>query len=180
MNEKGRLKLLLNLAIKYKYALLVLVFGLILMIIPSGGSKKDIVKKSDVKTVSSYDVNTEEKKLETMLSSIDGVGRVKIALTLKSGAESVYALDQSENIRENGQKENGTFEKDSNSRPMVVSSESGGESPLKVKENLPEYRGALVICDGADDPNVKLMVTDAIRSLTGVTSDNISVIKMKD
>ena len=174
-----KLKPLMALAVKYKYALLILAFGLLLMLLPSGGAKNETAKSADQKSIPEFNLSAEEKKLETMFSAIDGVGRVKVALTLKAGAESVYALDQSESLRNNGQS-GSSYEKDSDSRPMVVSSDAGGEAPLTVKENYPEFRGALVVCDGADDPNIKLAVTDAIRALTGVTSDNITVIKMKD
>ncbi|MDP4109623.1 MAG: hypothetical protein Q8878_06295, partial [Bacillota bacterium] len=129
--------------------------------------------------VSSFSLSEEEKKLEGMLSSMEGVGRVKVALTIKSGSESVYALDQSESLRNAGTSDNAAYEKDSDSKPMVVSSDAGGESPVTVKEYLPEYRGALIICDGAADEKIKLEITEAVCALTGITYDNISVIKMK-
>ena len=39
--------------------------------------------------------------------------------------------------------------------------------------------GAVVVCDGADAAAVRLYVTNAVMSYTGLGSDRISVIKMK-
>ena len=39
--------------------------------------------------------------------------------------------------------------------------------------------GAVVVCQGADDPQVRLDVTTAIAAYTGLGSDKITVMKMK-
>lgn len=39
--------------------------------------------------------------------------------------------------------------------------------------------GAVVVCQGADQPGVRLDVTNAVTAYTGLGSDKISVIKMK-
>lgn len=39
--------------------------------------------------------------------------------------------------------------------------------------------GAVVVCQGADQPSVRLDVTNAVAAYTGLGSDQISVIKMK-
>lgn len=39
--------------------------------------------------------------------------------------------------------------------------------------------GAVVVCQGADQPSVRLDVTNAVVAYTGLGSDKISVIKMK-
>ena len=39
--------------------------------------------------------------------------------------------------------------------------------------------GAVVVCQGADQPAVRLDVTNAVAAYTGLGSDKISVIKMK-
>ncbi len=179
-NVTVKIKPVLELAMKYKYAALILLFGLVLMLLPSGGTKKETPQPKSENQSSAFDLQAEEKRLEELFTSIDGVGRVKVALTLKSGAESVYALDKSESLRDGGGGAGTSYEKDSDSRPMVLSSDSGGEVPLTIKEYYPEFRGALVVCDGADNPNIMLAITEAIRSLTGITSDNITVIKMKN
>ena len=46
-------------------------------------------------------------------------------------------------------------------------------------EVLLSQSGAVVVCDGADAAAVRLYVTNAVMSYTGLGSDRISVIKMK-
>jgi stage III sporulation protein AG len=36
-----------------------------------------------------------------------------------------------------------------------------------------------VVCQGADDPVVKLLIVDAVSKVTGLGADKISVMKMK-
>ena len=39
--------------------------------------------------------------------------------------------------------------------------------------------GAVIVCQGAEDPDVRLNVTNAVAAYTGLGSDKIRVIKMK-
>ena len=41
----------------------------------------------------------------------------------------------------------------------------------------PTYRGALVVCQGGDRADVRLTVTEAVASLTGLSADRITVAK---
>ena len=45
--------------------------------------------------------------------------------------------------------------------------------------NPPEYLGAVVLCQGADNPSVKLSIVEAVSKATGLTTDRITVLKMK-
>ena len=50
----------------------------------------------------------------------------------------------------------------------------------EVQQVLPEsYRGAIVVCQGADSPAVKLAIVEAVSRATGLGADSISVLKMK-
>ena len=61
---------------------------------------------------------------------------------------------------------------------MISGSDRGQEGLIK-QVNAPTYRGAIVVCQGADDPVVKLSITEAVSRATGLGVDKISVIKMK-
>ena len=41
------------------------------------------------------------------------------------------------------------------------------------------YQGIVIVCDGADSAAIQLQLTEAVRALTGISSDCISVLKMK-
>ena len=49
-----------------------------------------------------------------------------------------------------------------------------------VRQVLPAtYRGAVVVCQGADDPRIRLAIVEAVSMATGLGADRISVLKMK-
>lgn len=151
---------------KYKYVLLVVVLGLVLMLWPS---KKDpsAVIQSPSQPVQQLSI-TEE--LCTILGQIRGVGRVRVMITEQSGSETHYQTDES-----------GTQDADSitnDSRTVLISS-GGAEEGLIKSVSPPVYLGAIVVCQGADDPAVRLAVSQAVASVTGISTDRISVLKMK-
>ena len=61
----------------------------------------------------------------------------------------------------------------------VVSNGSCGETPVTVKRVLPVFRGAVVLCDGADDASVRLSVTQAVSTVCGIGADKVTVLKMQ-
>ncbi|MBR5743177.1 MAG: hypothetical protein IKX85_05185 [Clostridia bacterium] len=153
---------------KYKFVLLIAFLGLILILIPVG--KKDKTPTAeDTAEVFAFDAEEIEERLEEALSYGEGVGRVKVLLTLESSSKTVYVTEGSVNRSEGNMDER---------TEITKISSSGGEQPL-VRENLsPEYRGALILCDGAGDPRVRLWVTEAVSALLGLSSDRISVVRM--
>ena len=48
-----------------------------------------------------------------------------------------------------------------------------GDVSVLISEN-----GAVIVCDGADNPGVMLAVTNAARAFTGFSSDKIQVLKI--
>ena len=46
------------------------------------------------------------------------------------------------------------------------------------KSLLPTFRGAVVLCDGADNAQVRLAVTQAVGTVCGIGSDKVTVLKM--
>lgn len=50
---------------------------------------------------------------------------------------------------------------------------------MTVKHVLPVFRGAVVLCDGADDASVRLSVTQAVSTVCGIGADKVTVLKMQ-
>jgi len=165
-------------ALQYKYIIAVISIGLIMLAIPTGKTRNDAptIDKQDIETTS-FDVNEIEKKFEENFARIDGVGRVKIMLSLKSDGKTFYAeeIRRSSNLSSDE-----SYDESYENAYKVVSDQSGRESLVAIKKETPEFMGAVVICDGADKSPVKLSVISAVSALTGIPSNKISVIKMKD
>lgn len=164
---------------KYKFFILVLMVGILFLAAGSGGNEKTAAQK-EVTSQASFDLAAFEKNLGEKLTLIDGAGRVEIMLSLASGEESVFASDVKEasQYSENG----GDITSDSENyerSTTIVSSGSYGQEPVLLKTVYPEFKGAVVICDGADNSKVCLKITEAVTALCGISSDNISINKMK-
>lgn len=158
---------------QYKYALIILLVGILLLY--AGGGARDKPEQSEPRmegTEQAFALDSFEMRLEKKLSQIAGIGRVTLMLSLEESGQSVYAS----NIRQtdNGQ-ENGSYE----STLSTVSDGSYGEQPVRIKETCPTFRGAVVLCDGAQDSRVRLAVTEATRAVCGLRTDRISVIQME-
>lgn len=164
---------LLPTLIKYKYALIILLVGILFLY--AGGGARDKPEKSPQQmegTEEAFALDTFEERLEDKLAQIAGIGRVELMLSLEESGESIYAS----NIRQadNGER-NGSYE----STLSTVSDGSYGEQPVRIKEICPTFRGAVILCEGAQDSKVRLAVTEAVRAVCGLRADRISVIQME-
>lgn len=156
---------------KYKYILLVIAAGFLLLTFPGGEKSGKEEKRSE-----SFNLQAFEKQVEKTLSECEGVGRCKVMLSVSSGPESVFAKEARESRRE----DEGSRESDIDTKPSIISGGAGEETPVLIKEMYPEFRGAVVICDGAASAALRGKVIEAVSALTGLRSDRISVIKMKE
>ncbi|MBE6911051.1 MAG: hypothetical protein IJO61_09080 [Oscillospiraceae bacterium] len=158
---------------KYKYVIVVLVVGIFLVGFPSG-------KETDQKSVSSdtmeFDVGEFEKRVEKVLSECEGVGKVNVILSIESGPEKVYAKEEKQSEKKDNET---TKESDRDIKPSIISEGSGYEVPVLVKERYPKFRGAAIACTGAESLEVQKSIIEVVSALTGLSSDRISVVKMK-
>ena len=59
----------------------------------------------------------------------------------------------------------------------IISAGGGAQEAVELKTVSPQYLGAVVVCDGADSPQVQLAVTQAVAQFTGLSTDHISVLR---
>ena len=105
------------------------------------------------------------------LSHIEGAGRVRVLLSVAQSPRQVLAQDGVANVAgESSQRETST---------VLVSKSSSGQETVKIQQVGPTYRGALVVAQGADDPQVRLALNEAVSALTGLGTDKISICKGK-
>lgn len=156
---------------KYKYAVLIMVIGIVLMLIPGSVSSGLSGKKEQPAEVTPTEQKDIQRELETILGFISGAGDVKVMLKEATGAETVY---QSNEDRTDSESSSST-----RTDVITVTDSDRGQYGLVRQVNPPKYMGAVILCQGADDPNVKLAVVDAVSKITGLGSDKIAVLKMK-
>lgn len=147
---------------QYKFVVLVLLAGLLLMLLPNAPEEKAAPAE-----VRQEQQETLQDQLGDLLSHMQGAGKVRVLLTVGSGAETVYQTDKS--VRSDGQQ----------SDTVLVTDSQRSQTGLIRQVNPPEYLGAVVLCQGADNPSVKLSVVEAVSKATGLSTDRITVLKMK-
>lgn len=153
---------------KYKYAIIILLIGLVLMLLPSRQSSEIVSTPSE--TISKEVCNISEE-LAQILSKVESAGDVKVFLTIESGEITLYQTDEDITVAES----NST----THISTVMITGDDRGENGLVKQINPPVYKGAIVVCQGADDPKVRLAIVDAVATVTGLGADRISVLKMK-
>lgn len=145
---------------KYQYVLWAVLLGVFLMLLPQ--KKEEPEREIPAQTEAAL---TLEEELSVILSKISGVGKAEVLLTELSGSSTIYQTDTALN--------------QGNSDTVIVMDRNREEQGL-VKQVLPPvYKGAIVVCQGADSASVRLKVVEAVKSVTGLSSDCITVLKMK-
>ena len=161
MELKGKIADILPVLKKYKYAAIILAVGLILMILPTGREGVS----SDIKSIQLAEPTAPslESQLSQVLSTVDGVGEVQIILTVAEGEEIIYQTDISNNQTDT----------------VTVTDAGRDQTGLIRQVNPNRYLGAIVVCQGGDNPAVRLAVVDAVSKATGLGANQISILKMK-
>jgi len=150
---------------QYKFMLLVIGVGVFLLLLPTGSKGKPIVEAAI--SQEHFDLPAFEEKLGLILSNISGAGQVEVILTVTGTTRQVFAQDNRESVRESGN--------ELTESTVVVSKGSGAQEALLVETVYPKFQGAVVVCDGGNDPAVKLKLIEAVSALTGLGADKISV-----
>ena len=146
--------------------ILVLFLGVVLMLLPQSKAAEEGDKETPVpETVAEESL---QEQLEQLLSIVQGAGKVRVLLTEAAGERVIYQTDGEENSQNTKRTD------------TVILSDSGrAESGLVQQILPPTYQGAVILCQGADSAAVRLALIEAVSNATGLTSDRISVLKMK-
>ena len=140
---------------KYRLVLLVALLGMVLMCLPTG-------EQTETEPVPVAEAGADlEERLETILSRIQGAGAVAVMLTEDAGEEVIYQTDG-----------------DGGDTVILTDGERSQQGLVRTRQP-PRYRGAVIVCQGADSPAVRLAIVEAVANVTGLGSDKISVLKMK-
>ena len=174
MNGRPDLSRLAARLAKFRLPALILCLGVVLMLLPGKNrTTQQITADAAAQTSERFDLTALEHQLSGALSEISGVGECTVVLTLRSSGEQVLAQDTSEGASSD------TETASSDTETVIISTGTGTEEAVSVKTIYPEFQGALVICEGADQAGVKLDVLKAVSAVTGLRSDQISICQRK-
>ena len=192
-NLAGKIQTLL----KKKDRLIILLLGGVLLLIIALPVSDGDNRNTDRQTVASAEAyangmqveDTEdyaaylENKLESTLSKVKGVGRVKVMVTLEASSERIIEKDvssESESVQEtDSQGGNRSTINSSSSQSTVYEGEGGGTSgtPYITKELTPVVEGVVIIAQGGDDAVAVQNITEAVQALFEIDTHKIKVMK---
>ena len=128
-------------------------------------------------SLSSY-IETLEKKTQEMVLSINGAGKCKVMITAESSQRKEYATDDELKSDSKNSDPNSNLKHEVKTEIVLIES-NGDKQALVTAVNQPKIRGVLVLCEGADTPKVKENITEAVKTVLGVSYNKICVIKLK-
>jgi len=131
-------------------------------------------------TISKDTKNDElEKKLETILGKIDGVGKVSVLLTYRESSTlvPVYNISSSTSTTEETDTSGGTrtTETENNQKDVIT---DGTSNVITEKMIKPIVEGAIITAQGAEDSVVKSNIISAVEAVTGIATHKIQVFEM--
>lgn len=136
-----------------RYVILILAAGIVLMLLPVENNE---TADAPIATEPTVDLAEE---LTGILSAVEGIGKVQVLLSVAAGEQVIYQRDEYDTV--------------------IITDGDRNEIGLVTQVLPPTYRGAIVVCQGADSQAVCLAVVEAVRRVTGLGAGDISVLKMK-
>lgn len=122
-----------------------------------------------------------EDRLQTVLSSIRGAGRVEVMITYESGPELVTAMSKDTNSNKSQSvddgKQSSTEQQTESQKPATVSG-SGGTEPIVLTEKQPAVRGVIVVAEGAANIAVRMDLQLAVQTVLNVPLSSIEVFEL--
>ncbi len=125
-------------------------------------------------------VEQTENRLTALVSSIEGVGKCRVMVTLENGVEYVYATEERRNSDRqedvSGDDTRLTQRDDNESAAILIDTETGREG-LLVTEIQPTVRGVVVVCDGGDNETVRHRISEAVSVALNISSKRVCITK---
>lgn len=146
-----------------KYIYVILIIGAAMMLFSSLPSEKEEKAQTVPAAV------CEEEKLEKILSQINGAGRVSVMVTYYSTSEKDIAYETKSDKK--GDTASGYGGESTDEKAVMSKNE-----PVIVKEIYPAVKGVVVIAEGADSPQIKQALLDAVSTSMGVAVHKICIL----
>lgn len=153
----------------YRYALLVLLLGVLLLLLPTKSERGTNTEKTLLAENEDAWLRSMEAQLSDTLCHIEGAGALRLMLSVEQGMEKRFKEDR--------EIEEGEYTGQRRYETVVLSGSDRSESLVLETQAYPIFRGAVVICEGGDNDRVRLQIMETVKVLTGLSSDKITVVK---
>ena len=130
-----------------------------------------------------YGYYTLQQDLESILETMEGVGRVKVLINYAETSTTVamYNETKTESTTEEKDTEGGirNVTQTDTQKEIAYTSETGESAPITEKIVMPIIEGAVITAEGAGNANVKSNIISATQAVTGLATHKIQVFQMQ-
>lgn len=116
-----------------------------------------------------------QTQVEELLGQMDGVGQVKVYLTLSTTQQTQYQSDSSRQTDRTTGGDQSSYQDSADQQVVLVEDDQGNSKALVSSVKLPKVQGVAVICDGGDSPTVQKNISDAVGALLDIGASQISI-----
>lgn len=156
--------------------------GLLLLVIAAPVKQKEQKKtqeQTDDQIRQSY-----EKQLESVLTQVEGVGAVQVAVAMESTGKKQVEKDSPEDTSTSSEKGDSGTQRSSQTvttgeTTVYEDTGDGGQTPYISSSTYPEIRGVIVVAQGGGNPVIVQQIQEAVIALFHVEAHEIKVLKMK-
>lgn len=121
-----------------------------------------------------------EQELKAALSTVKGVGKAEVMITLASGAESIVLKDENTNSESLSEEDSsGGTRVDLKAERKEETVYSDGKTPYVIKRMSAKVAGVLVVCEGGGNSQTVLNIMNVAEALFDVPAHRIVVLEMK-
>ena len=126
-----------------------------------------------------------EERLEDVLQYVDGVGKVRVLITLRESEHKIVEKDSNEEYSDTDETDaaggSRTIGESRVERSTVYTVDERGQNvPYVIKTILPPVEGVVVIAQGAQAQEVQDNIIEAIQVLFDIDANKIKIVKMKN
>lgn len=142
---------------------------------------------SSNETSEALETQTDDKlklNLESILSKINGVGKVNVLITYTESSQIVAMYN--ENTKETSTEEKDetggtrTIKESDTQKDVIYQEENGEKKPITQKTIMPKIEGAIITAQGASNIDVKTNIIQAVEAVTGLSTHKIQVFEMSN
>lgn len=124
------------------------------------------------------------KQIESFVSTIEGVGKVKALVYVDSSFSIVAAADSEKNNTHTTEKDSQGGTRDTENAAdkqthVIIKNKDSSESVVVLQENCPALKGIAISAQGADSSVIQEKIKNALIALYGLPAHKIDVVGMK-
>ncbi len=140
-------------------------------------SETAVYENGNIEDPKQHFQTSQEKKLENILSQIEGVGKTNVMITYETGTEVVPAFNvqNSKQVTEEKDAHGGTRSTTQEDLTKNIVIGNKDNEMIILKEIEPQIRGVVVVAEGAGDIEVKSKIIEAVQTVFQIPMSKVMV-----